>query len=243
MGAPAKRTFTNREVNTKPVYKLSTGKFAKSPNMPDTEYDLTFVDSDEGSIGVKIRGNKKYRLGAVTMEQKMVVTQRDCPARRVPSGEASAIPSGQFVTINQSLGGNYTVTYQGNMLRIDGTDADAIGQEPEVLDFPDAIDDVIHEEQVWSALKTVFDPEIPIDLVELGLIYDVAIVQEKKTVNIKMTLTAPGCGMGPVLVGDVEYRTAKVPNVETVNVELVFDPPWSREMMSEEAQLEAGLFF
>ncbi len=177
------------------------------------------------------------------MEQKMVVTQSDCPARRVPSGEAVTIPAGQFVTINQSLGGNYTVTWQGNMVRIDGTDAGAIGREPEVLEFPEATDDTIHEDQVWSALKTVFDPEIPIDLVELGLIYKVDVNQEEKSVNIQMTLTAPGCGMGPVLVSDVEYRTAKVPNVSSVNVELVFDPPWSREMMSEEAQLEAGLFF
>ncbi|WP_317931008.1 putative Fe-S cluster assembly protein SufT [Halioxenophilus sp. WMMB6] len=177
------------------------------------------------------------------MEQKMVVTQRDCPARRVPSGEATTIPAHQFVTINQSLGGNYTVTFQGNMLRIDGTDADAIGQEPEKLEFTAPVNGEIAEEQVWAALKTVFDPEIPIDLVELGLIYELQIDQSAKRVDIKMTLTAPGCGMGPVLVSDVEYRVGKVPNVESVAVELVFDPPWSREMMSEEAQLEAGLFF
>ncbi|GAA4946619.1 putative Fe-S cluster assembly protein SufT [Halioxenophilus aromaticivorans] len=173
----------------------------------------------------------------------MVVTNRDCPARRVPSGDPVTIPAGQFVTINQALGGNYTVTFQGNMLRIDGTDADAIGQEPEQLEFSTPKGRDIADEQVWGALKTVFDPEIPIDLVELGLIYEMAIDQPQHTVNIKMTLTAPGCGMGPVLVSDVKYRVAKVPNVQSVNVELVFDPPWSREMMSEEAQLEAGLFF
>ena len=177
------------------------------------------------------------------MEQKMVVTNRDCPARRVPSGEPVTIPSDQFVNINQSLGGNYTVTWQGNMLRIDGTDADAIGQEPEKLEFEAPTGSDIVEQQVWDALKTVFDPEIPIDLVELGLIYEVVIDQSSHQVSIKMTLTAPGCGMGPVLVSDVKYRVAKVPNVKTVAVELVFDPPWSREMMSEEAQLEAGLFF
>ena len=177
------------------------------------------------------------------MEQKMVVTNRECPARRVPSGDAVTIPAGQFVTINQALGGNYTVTFQGNMLRIDGTDADAIGQEPEKLEFPTPEGTDIVESQVWDALKTVFDPEIPIDLVELGLIYEMAVDQAAHAVNIKMTLTAPGCGMGPVLVSDVKYRVAKVPNVAAVNVELVFDPPWSREMMSEEAQLEAGLFF
>lgn len=177
------------------------------------------------------------------MQQTMVVTQRDCPARRVPSGEPVIIPGGQFVTINQSLGGNYTVTWQGNMLRIDGTDAEAIGQEPERLEFEDDGSGKINEAQVWQALDSIFDPEIPISLVELGLIYDVSIDQGEGRVDITMTLTAPGCGMGPVLVSDVEYRAAMVPRVKTVNVELVFDPPWSREMMTEEAQLEAGLFF
>ena len=177
------------------------------------------------------------------MQQSMVVTSRDCPARRVPSGEPVIIPKGQFVTINQDLGGNYTVTFQGNMLRIDGTDADAIGQEVELLEFADDGSGQIKEKQVWEALDSIFDPEIPISLVSLGLIYSVDIDQATATVAISMTLTAPGCGMGPVLVGDVEYRTAKVPNVRNVKVELVFDPPWSREKMSEEAQLEAGLFF
>ncbi|TDR06585.1 MULTISPECIES: putative Fe-S cluster assembly protein SufT [Marinomonas] len=175
--------------------------------------------------------------------QKMVVTQRECPARRVPSGEPTTIPEGQFITINQALGGNYTVTFQGNMLRIDGTDADAIGQEPEVLSFSDDGSGQIVEDQVWQALDSVYDPEIPISLVSLGLVYNVTVDQAEKQVAIQMTLTAPGCGMGPVLVSDVKYRVTKVPNVADVHVELVFDPPWSREMMSEEAQLEAGLFF
>lgn len=175
--------------------------------------------------------------------QKMVVTQAECPARRVPSGVPTVIPEGQFITINQALGGNYTVTWQGNMLRIDGLDAAAIGQEPEVLSFLETDSSDILDEQVWQALDSIYDPEIPISLVSLGLIYTVEMDQAAKQVSVKMTLTAPGCGMGPVLVSDVKYRVAKVPNVEQVDVELVFDPPWSREMMSEEAQLEAGLFF
>lgn len=177
------------------------------------------------------------------MQQTMVVTQRDCPARRVPSGEPVIIPAGEFLRINQSLGGNYTVTWQGNMLRIDGTDADAIGYEAEKLEFDDRGDGRIDEDQVWQALDTVYDPEIPISIVSLGLVYEVTADQADGKVDVTMTLTAPGCGMGPVLVGDVEYRVGKVPNVKAVHVELVFDPPWSREMMSEEAQLEAGLFF
>lgn len=175
--------------------------------------------------------------------QKMVNTTREVKARRVPTGEAKIIPQGEFVTITQDLGGNYTITWQGNMLRIDGTDADALGRKPTVLEFAESAEDSIDEAQVWQALETVYDPEIPIDLVSLGLIYDVKVDQQTARVDVVMTLTAPGCGMGPVLVGDVEYRVAMVPKVDSVNVELVFDPPWSRDMMSEEAQLEAGVFF
>lgn len=173
----------------------------------------------------------------------MVVAQADCPARRVPDGTPLTIPKDTFVTITQALGGNYTVTYHGQMVRVDGTDAANLGLEPELLSFPEPTDDQIRESQVWEALRTVYDPEIPVDLVNLGLIYTVAIDQSARRVDIRMTLTAPACGMGPVLVGDVEYRVRRVPNVETVKVELVFDPPWSREMMSEEAQLETGMFF
>jgi probable FeS assembly SUF system protein SufT len=177
------------------------------------------------------------------MERTIVVTRRDCPARLVPVGTPITIPRDSFVTITQSLGGNYTVTHNGNMARIDGTDADALGFEPQQLNFPPPPDDNIVEQQVWDALKTIYDPEIPVNLVDLGLIYTVDIDQANKRVAIDMTLTAPGCGMGPVLVGDIEYRVAKVPNVASVQVELVFDPPWSRERMSEEAQLETGMFY
>lgn len=177
------------------------------------------------------------------MQQNMAVTTRECPVRRVPQGDPGVIPEGQFVSIKQSLGGNYTVTWQGNMYRIDGTDADAIGAEPEVLEFVDSGEPGIVEDQIWQALDTIFDPEIAASLVSLGLIYAVDINQESGHVDVRLTLTAPTCGMGPVLVGDVEYRTAKVPNVKSVKVELVFDPPWHKDMMTEEAQLEAGLFF
>lgn len=161
----------------------------------------------------------------------------------VPVGTPVTIPAHTFVTLTQALGGNYTVVYNGNMVRVDGTDADALGLERMVLEFDAPADGQISEEQVWEALRTVFDPEIPVDLVNLGLIYSVDINRESGQVSIAMTLTAPGCGMGPVLVGDVEYRVKQVPFVSDVSVELVFDPPWSREMMSEEAQLETGMFY
>lgn len=176
-------------------------------------------------------------------ERSMVVTQRETPGRLVPVGDKVTIPKDSFVTITQSAGGNYTVVHQGNMIRVDGADADALGLEKLELKFDKPGDGSIHEDQVWEALNTVFDPEIPVSLPSLGLIYTLEIDNDAHTVNIEMTLTAPGCGMGPVLVGDVESRVALVPNVAQVNVELVFDPPWSRDMMSEEAQLETGMFF
>jgi probable FeS assembly SUF system protein SufT len=177
------------------------------------------------------------------MERRMVVTRRDCPARLVPVGTPISIPRDTFVTITQSLGGSYTVSVNGNMARVDGTDADALGLEPLELSFAGHADGLIHESQVFEALHTIYDPEIPVDIVALGLVYGVDIEQGSGEVRIRMTLTAPGCGMGPVLVSDVEYRVGKVPNVKSVKVELVFDPPWSRERMSDEARLETGLFF
>jgi probable FeS assembly SUF system protein SufT len=178
-----------------------------------------------------------------SQNRKMVVALRDCPARLVPAGTKIIIPKDTFVTITQDLGGNYTVAVNGNMARVDGTDAGALGLKAEELQFEPNDTNEIDETQIWQALKTIYDPEIPVNLVDLGLIYTVKIDQSEKSVFIEMTLTAAGCGMGPVLVSDVKYRTSKVPNVENVDVELVFSPTWNREMMSDEAKLETGLFF
>ena len=173
----------------------------------------------------------------------MVVAVQDCPARLVPAGTKINIPKDTFVTITQALGGNYTVAVNGNMARVDGTDAAALGLEAEELVFGENNTNEILEDQVWYALKSIYDPEIPVNLVDLGLIYSVNINHETSFIQIVMTLTAPGCGMGPVMVSDIKYRLEKVPNVNKVDVELVFDPPWNREMMSEEAQLETGMFY
>ncbi len=178
-----------------------------------------------------------------SQERTVLTTNRDCPGRLVPVGDPVTIPAHSFVTLTQALGGNYTVVYNGNMVRVDGTDADALGFEPTQLHFEAPADGRISEAQVWEALHTIYDPEIPVDLVNLGLVYEVRIDQDAGAVSITMTLTAPGCGMGPVLVGDVEYRLRQVPHVRDVAVELVFDPPWHRDMMSEEAQLETGMFY
>ena len=174
------------------------------------------------------------------MERRIVPILRTVEARLVPTGTPITIEAGVFVTLTQALGGTYTVVVNGNMARIDGEDADALGYEPEVLVFDEPVDRKPSIEQIWQALASVHDPEIPVNIVDLGLVYRCEIDEE--SVNIDMTLTAPGCGMGPVLVDDVKRRVASVPFVRDVCVELVFDPPWSRDMMTEEAQLSLGLF-
>ena len=129
------------------------------------------------------------------------------------------------------------------MARIDGADADALGFKVELPEYEPNADGSINLDQVHAALKTIYDPEIAVNIVDLGLVYACAIdPDDAHKVNIRMTLTAPGCGMGPVLVDEIKLRLVRVPNVSEVNVDLVFDPPWSRDMMTEEAQLELGLF-
>ena len=175
-------------------------------------------------------------------ERRMVVTTRACEGRLVTAGDPVSVPKAAFVTLTQSEGGNFTIIHQGNMVRIDGIDADVIGLPPLEIVFEEPGDSQIHETQVWEALQTVFDPEIPVSLPDLGLVYGVDIDQHDQRVDIQMTLTAPGCGFGQVLIGDVEARVGLVPNVREVQVELVFDPPWSRDMMTDEARLATGLF-
>ena len=174
------------------------------------------------------------------MERRIIPTARPVQGKLVPTGDPVSIPGGTFVTLTQALGGSYTVIFNGNMARIDGADGDALGLAPETLTFEPPADGAVDAEQVDAALSSVFDPEIPVNIVDLGLIYARRI--QAGRVHIDMTLTAPGCGMGPVLVDEVKARVAQVPFVTGVEVELVFDPPWSRERMSEEAQLELGLF-
>lgn len=180
-----------------------------------------------------------------SVEQRMVPVMRDCPARAVPSGTPITLPKNAFVTITQARGGNYTVSFKGNLARVDGTDADALGLEVEELDFGQVEPGAPLSEHVWETLCTIYDPEIPVNIVDLGLIYDVDISEKSAghdLVTVTMTLTSPTCGMGQVLANDVRYRLNKVPNVDEVDVKLVFDPPWSRDKISEEAQLELGIF-
>ena len=166
---------------------------------------------------------------------------RDVDAFVVPSGDEVKLLAGNLVQITQALGGNYTVLINGNMVQITSENADALGLEIQEETLGNSGGNL--EQQVWDQLKTCYDPEIPVNIVELGLIYDLNIKENDtgQKINIKMTLTAPGCGMGPVIADEVERKVNGIKGVESVNVELVWEPMWSREMMSESAQLELGM--
>jgi probable FeS assembly SUF system protein SufT len=167
--------------------------------------------------------------------------RRECRAVRIPEGTPALLSSGTRVRITQALGGSYTVaTDRGYLFRIEAQDADALGKVPgEALAEPA---EAGLEDRVWARLRTCYDPEIPINVVDLGLIYSCEILEEGRRVEIKMTLTAPGCGMGPVLAQDIQKKIESLPEVETADVEVLFDPPWDQKMMSEAARLELGLF-
>jgi probable FeS assembly SUF system protein SufT len=180
---------------------------------------------------------------------EMIDLARDCDAIRVPSGEAIVLPRGMQVYVSQRLGGTFTVvTDQGYMARIAARDADALGFEaaPEAAAAADASKTL--EEQIWDRLRTCYDPEIPVNIVELGLVYGCELKpappesEGRHDVEIRMTLTAPGCGMGPVLQQDIERKLRELPGIRAARVELVFDPPWDQSRMSEAARLELGMY-
>jgi len=172
-----------------------------------------------------------------------VIMKRDCPAVLIPAGTTVTLQAGVPVIITQALGGSYTVIVHGNMARIAGADADALGKE--VTAAPAAPDPgQLTEAQVNDALRSCYDPEIPVNIVELGLVYDLQILPLPgggHRVEIKMTLTAPGCGMGPILQQDVESRVLALPGVKEAAVFLVWDPPWNRDMLSDAAKLQLGM--
>jgi len=171
--------------------------------------------------------------------------QRDVPAVIIPAGEELTLRKGTSGFITQSLGGSFTVYVEGNLFRISGFDADALGKEPVPRPkVPDNATDEDIEAVIWNQLKTCYDPEIPVDIVNLGLVYRCEITpleNGQRSISIDMTLTAPGCGMGEVLVADAREKIAIIPTVADVTVELVFDPPWNVGMMSDEARLQTGL--
>jgi probable FeS assembly SUF system protein SufT len=177
-----------------------------------------------------------------------ITFSRNAEAIMIPSGERVLVPVGAQATITQALGGTYTViTDRGLMVRVSGKEVEAIGKTPQdSADVkPEDLTPEKLEEMVWDALKTCFDPEIPVNIVDLGLVYLCELQDEEggKNVNIKMTLTAPGCGMGPVLASDVKSKVEALPGVKNANVEVVFDPVWDRSMMSDAAKLQLGMMW
>ncbi|MFA5589176.1 MAG: putative Fe-S cluster assembly protein SufT [Lysobacteraceae bacterium] len=171
--------------------------------------------------------------------------ERDCEAVMVPQGDEVTLPAGSVGYITQALGGSFTVFVEGNLFRIAGVDADALGKEPpEPIELPDNATDEDIEKLAWQQMRTCFDPEIPVNIVELGLVYSCQISHEddgSRRIAVTMTLTAPGCGMGDILVQDVTDKLEMIPTVVEADVELVFDPPWNQSMMSEAARLETGM--
>lgn len=174
-----------------------------------------------------------------------VILERDCDAVLIPAGQLVRIPGGTEVVITQALGGTFTVFVNGNLARIEAKDADALGIEVETTEaVSKTADGPVDEQEVWTQLKTCYDPEIPVDIVELGLIYGVEIepLEGANRVKVTMTLTAPGCGMGEYLKADVEQKVQSVKNVTETEVELTFDPPWDRDRMSDAAKLALGMY-
>jgi probable FeS assembly SUF system protein SufT len=183
---------------------------------------------------------------AMKFDNSLVVLSRDVVGVQIPDGNKVNLPEGTHVTLHQELGGSYTVgTELGYLVRINGEDADALGKEVQKhVVASEGTDPASVEKNIWEVLKTCYDPEIPINIVELGLVYECKvnpIGEGMNDVQIKMTLTAPGCGMGPVLQTDVETKVKSLPGVNKTNVEVVFEPAWDREMMSEAAKLQLGL--
>jgi probable FeS assembly SUF system protein SufT len=176
------------------------------------------------------------------VSNEQIVLSRDVDATQIPSGIPHRLFSGTRVRLMQALGGSYTVmTDIGYMVRVDAKDADVLGLTPTsaATDAPQEFS----EKLVWDKLRTVYDPEIPVNVVDLGLIYDchIAPVAEGNKIDIKMTMTAPGCGMADVLKSDIQRKISDLPTVKELNVEVVFEPPWHPGKMSEAARLQLGL--
>ena len=173
---------------------------------------------------------------------------RDCPAIQIPAGNTILLTAGSTVFITQSLGGSYTVATEMGLARVTAQNADALGLEipsPESpAPEPAQTDSPIDEKRIWDQLKTCYDPEIPVNIVDLGLIYDCHITPRPPAgalVTVKMTLTAPGCGMGPVLAQEAKSKIESLPGVEEAEVELVWDPPWNQAMISEAGKMQLGI--
>ncbi|MDE1170468.1 MAG: putative Fe-S cluster assembly protein SufT [Verrucomicrobium sp.] len=177
------------------------------------------------------------------MSDATITLSRDVTATRIPQGEAWSLSKGTHVLITQELGGSFTVVIptQPGLYRIENEFADALGKEK--VEAASAAQGPLTEEAVWETLKTCFDPEIPVNIVDLGLVYDLDLDAKPEGASIKvaMTLTAPGCGMGPVIAREAQQKIAKLPGVSSADVNLVWDPPWSPERISEDGKKKLGM--
>lgn len=178
------------------------------------------------------------------MSHSQTILTRDCPAVQIPSGDKITLAAGTEVIITQSLGGSYTVATPNGLSKIAGKDADALGIE--VTEEPTAspASGATGEEAVWEALKTCYDPEIPVNIVDLGLVYDCKVIPRDGSgagVEVKMTLTAPGCGMGPAIAAEAESKIMCLDGIDEARVELVWDPPWNQGMISEAGRMKLGM--
>lgn len=175
-----------------------------------------------------------------------VILSRDCDAIRIPAGHTVTLLAGTEVDITQTLGGSYTVHVSGGLYRIGPKDADAIGVKPveAEIEKPLATSDEVNEAMIWETLRSCFDPEIPVNIVDLGLVYDMGIEElpsKGKKVFVKMTLTAAGCGMGATIAGDAQQKILMLPGVEDASVEIVWDPPWHQSMITAEGRQLLGI--
>ncbi len=180
------------------------------------------------------------------MLQNTIILSRDVTAVQIPNGNSVHLPAGTGVLITQALGGTYTVVIpnQAGLYRIGGDDADALGKEKTTVTVSQSDPAApVTEDQIWNVLKTCYDPEIPVNIVDLGLIYSLTIdpSEQGARVNVKMTLTAPGCGMGPVIAGDAQKKIAEIPGVHSAQVEVVWDPPWSPSLITPEGRKKLGM--
>ena len=178
------------------------------------------------------------------MQVTSVELKRDCPAIAIPAGAAITLPAGTAVDITQTLGGSYTVHAQGGLFRIAAQDADALGLDAAADASAATTSGEASEQMVWDALRTCFDPEIPVNIVDLGLVYDLQFAKLPAggaRVDVKMTLTAPGCGMGPSIAGDAQVKLLNLPGIEDAHVEIVWDPPWHHSMITPAGRKILGL--
>jgi probable FeS assembly SUF system protein SufT len=180
-------------------------------------------------------------------ENEPVVLSRDVEAVIVPAGTAVTLKAGLAGYITQALGGSFTLYIEGNLYRIPGEQADAIGKEPvRAPELPPGATEDDVRDLAWAQMRQCYDPEIPVNIVDLGLVYACTVTPAPdgtRKLSVSMTLTAPGCGMGEVLVRDVREKLELIPTVSQAEVELVFDPPWSQSMMSEAARLQTGMMW